>query len=101
MKRILKGVFGVFKFKKPIESREAFEMQLFDKISLLASSSLQKQIPISDTHPLLHVASKLKEIIQDSPPEKVTKVIYMLIIKLKKLINLYLKLNRSLTTLTH
>jgi len=70
MKR-LKSIFGIFKFKKPIEVREAFDLQLLEKISLLVTTSLQKQIPITESHPLLHISSKIKGIIHNSHPQKV------------------------------
>lgn len=76
MKRI-KGIFSIFKFKKPIEVRESFDLQLLEKVSALVSSSLEKQVLITAAHPLLQVSAKAKEIAQLSHPQKVTTLAFM------------------------
>lgn len=70
MKRI-KGIFSIFKFKKPIKVRESFDLQMLEKMSALVSSSLEKQVLITAAHPLLQVSAKAKEIAQLGHPQKV------------------------------
>ena len=68
MKRILK----IFKFKKPINTREKYDIDLTEKIASLASTSLEKQIPLQSNQILAELTNKIDNIIYDSHPLSVS-----------------------------